>query len=91
MFCRRSHQTEKPHKCDRQFAMKKYLRQHQNIHTAEKAFKCDQCGKQFSQTGDLKRHIHTGEKAFKCEKCGKQFSQNSNLKQQKDKKSREKY
>ena len=40
----------------------------------QKDFKCESCGKSFSQTGDLKRHIntiHEGHKDYKCESCGR--------------------
>ncbi|XP_049923359.1 zinc finger protein 771-like isoform X23 [Epinephelus moara] len=48
----------------------------------KKPYRCSECGKRFSQRGNLKRHMstHTGEKPFSCSECGKGFSQLGNLK-----------
>ncbi|OZC07169.1 zinc finger, C2H2 type [Onchocerca flexuosa] len=40
---------------------------------SKKPFKCKQCGKEFKQNNDLRRHerAHKGTKTLKCDECGK--------------------
>ncbi|XP_014872703.1 zinc finger protein 569-like [Poecilia latipinna] len=43
--------------------------------TKKRSFKCDICGKCYTQQWNLKNHYraHTGERPFSCETCGKGF------------------
>ena len=59
----------------------KIFENHQRIHTVDKPYKCDVCGRGFSLLQPLKIHqrTHTGEKTYKCDVCGKRFSQSPSL------------
>ena len=51
-----------------------YDKTHQTVHEGCKNFKCESCGKSFTQADFLSRHIeiiHSGHKDFKCDSCGK--------------------
>ncbi|XP_075393957.1 zinc finger protein 845 [Tenrec ecaudatus] len=59
--------------------------QHQKMLTREKPYKCNECGKAFSQCSILTKHqrTHSEERPYICNECGKAFTGRSNLTQHK--------
>ncbi|XP_056682280.1 zinc finger protein 883-like [Monodelphis domestica] len=54
---------------------------YQIIYSGERPYQCKECGKAFTQRGNLVRHqrIHTGEKPYECTECGKAFTERGKL------------
>ena len=59
--------------------MNRHIKQ-QHISNAEKRFKCEVCGKGFSENQHFRDHknIHTGEKPYKCKYCSASFASRGN-------------
>lgn len=58
------------------------LQVHMRLHSGDKPYKCEFCGRHFRQWGDLKYHcisIHSEEKNYQCEYCGKDFARKYSL------------
>lgn len=57
-----------------------YVEDHPRRNARPKPFRCEECGKGFTQKTRLITHrrVHTGEKPFRCQLCGKTFSRQDN-------------
>eukprot|EP00092_Neocalanus_flemingeri_P016057 GFUD01017381.1.p1 GENE.GFUD01017381.1~~GFUD01017381.1.p1 ORF type:complete len:549 (+),score=125.45 GFUD01017381.1:12-1658(+) len=82
------HEGVKSHQCQtcmKGFKTSKMLQAHELIHAPDDVkyqFSCHECGKRFTQRGNLDTHIksHRGVKPFKCDSCEKAFLTSSALK-----------
>ncbi|XP_015981180.2 zinc finger protein 85 isoform X1 [Rousettus aegyptiacus] len=74
-----SHIVEKINSCSE--CVKSLNQSSENICTKEEPYKCNQCGRVFSQLLSLSRHekIHTEERPYRCTVCGKAFPHRSYL------------
>ena len=53
-------------------------------HETKRNYKCDSCGKKFTQSGSLNTHIKTTHEElrnYKFDSCGKFFTQSGNMKE----------
>ena len=71
--------------CEKSYARKQYLREHQKAHMFGAEWKCGSCDKTFTHKCILKQHeqqMHASEEdRILCPQCGKQFRSKPNLKQ----------
>ena len=70
--------------CSKIMKTAQLIKRHILVHTGEKPFVCNQCGKSYNQKINLNRHIvlrHTNERPFSCNHCDKTFKLKHHLEQ----------
>ena len=69
--------------CELSFTAKQSLKYHLLMHKGEKPYKCDECGKAYSNKqsmyGHVKAHENMKTEIYKCEECGRVFQSKSVL------------
>ncbi|KFV18019.1 GDNF-inducible zinc finger protein 1, partial [Tauraco erythrolophus] len=70
--------------CSQTFANRCNLKSHQrHVHSSERHFPCELCGKKFKRKKDVKRHIlqvhEGGGERHQCQQCGKGLSSKTAL------------
>lgn len=67
--------------CEKAFATRGKLKQHETIHTGEKRYTCEHCSKGFSSKFKLARHmvVHSRVREWECEACGTGFRRKDHL------------
>ena len=69
--------------CKKAFRVVGSLRKHMLVHTDERPYTCQDCGRRCKTSSHLKSHIrivHVREKNYACSVCGKAFAQSLGLK-----------
>ena len=74
--------------CHKRFPYQYRFKDHLNVHTGKKKFKCGVCGRRYLTRDSLSSHSYSHKNRFKCSHCNKQFSSKYNLQRHLKKKGR---